>query len=128
MLSPSLSFSSQRVTVQVTLCLDESDKKKNENIKFPNGHSITINKKGYWEKEEFVGNKGEVIKIKAEPSEQGMLLKISDGTTIAATKDGLKVIRNNEVLSYGTRKKFVESFGKKLTVAEMMQKKKGQEK
>ncbi len=101
---------------------------KNENIKFPNGHSITINKKGYWEKEEFVGNKGEVIKIKAEPSEQGMLLKISDGTTIAATKDGLKVIRNNAVLSYATRKAFVESFSKKLSVAEMMQKKKGQEK
>ena len=100
---------------------------KNENLKFPNGHGIMIDKKGNWEKEEFVGNRGKVVKVKTEVNEQGISLKMDDGTIISVSNDSLSVKHKQTPLTYATRKKFVESYDKDMSL-DILKIKKGKEK
>ena len=100
---------------------------KNENLKFPNGHGIMIDKKGNWEKEEFVGSKGKVVKVKTEVEKEGISLKINDGTIIIASNNSLQVAHNQIPLTYATRKKFVESYDKEVAL-DLLKIKKGKEK
>lgn len=100
---------------------------KNENMKFPNGHGIIIDKRGNWEKEEFVGAKGKAVKVMLESEEEKIALKMDDGTTIAVSKAGMSITHNQQILTYATRKKFAESYNPSIS-ADLLKKKKGKEK
>ncbi len=100
---------------------------KNENLKLPNGHGIIIDKKGCWAKEEFIGEKGNIVKIKMEANEQGVFMKMDDATIIIISDKGLSVSHANIPLTYAERKKFAESYDKSSTL-EIWKRKKGKEK
>ena len=100
---------------------------KNENLKFPNGHGISIDKKGNWEKEEFVGSKGKVVKVNMEVNEQGVSLRFNDNTTLSLSENNLSLTHNQIPLTYATRKKFAESYDKDMSL-DVIKMKKGKEK
>lgn len=100
---------------------------KNENLKFPNGHGISIDKKGNWEKEEFVGSKGKVVKVNMEVNEQGVSLRFNDNTTLSISENNLSLTHNQIPLTYATRKKFAESYDKDMSL-DVIKMKKGKEK
>ena len=84
---------------------------KNETMKFPNGHGISLDNRGFLNCEEFSGTGGAVVRLFYKTDARQSSLRFSDGTAISLSSGGIRVFHAGKELTYRTRKAFAESYG-----------------
>lgn|GEM_PF-1706121 len=84
---------------------------KNETMKFPNGHGISLDNRGFLNCEEFSGTGGAVVRLFYKTDARQPAVRFSDGTGISLSSGGIRVFHAGRELTYSTRKAFAESYG-----------------
>lgn len=84
---------------------------KNETMKFPNGHGISLDNRGFLNCEEFSGAGGAVVRLFYKTDARQPAVRFSDGTAISLSSGGIRVFHAGRELTYRTRKAFAESYG-----------------
>lgn len=84
---------------------------KNETMKFPNGHGISLDNRGFLNCEEFSGTGGAVVRLFYKTDARQPAVRFSDGTAISLSSGGIRVFHSGKELTYRTRKAFAESYG-----------------
>lgn len=84
---------------------------KNETMKFPNGHGISLDNRGFLNCEEFSGTGGAVVRLFYKTDARQPAVRFSDGTAISLSSGGIRVFHADRELTYRTRKAFAESYG-----------------
>lgn len=84
---------------------------KNETMKFPNGHGISLDNRGFLNCEEFSGAGGAVVRLFYKTDARQPAVRFSDGTAISLSSGGIRVFHSGKELTYRTRKVFAESYG-----------------
>lgn len=84
---------------------------KNETMKFPNGHGISLDNRGFLNCEEFSGAGGAVVRLFYKTDARQPAVRFSDGTAISLSSGGIRVFHAGKELTYRTRKAFAESYG-----------------
>lgn len=84
---------------------------KNETMKFPNGHGISLDNRGFLNCEEFSGTGGAVVRLFYKTDARQPAVRFSDGTAISLSSGGIRVFHAGKELTYRTRKAFAESYG-----------------
>lgn len=84
---------------------------KNETMKFPNGHGISLDNRGFLNCEEFSGAGGAVVRLFYKTDARQPAVRFSDGTAISLSSGGIRVFHSGKELTYRTRKAFAESYG-----------------
>lgn len=84
---------------------------KNETMKFPNGHGISLDNRGFLNCEEFSGAGGAIVRLFYKTDARQSSLRFSDGTAISLSSGGIRVFHADRELTYRTRKAFAESYG-----------------
>lgn len=84
---------------------------KNETMKFPNGHGISLDNRGFLNCEEFSGTGGAIVRLFYKTDARQSSLRFSDGTAISLSSGGIRVFHADRELTYRTRKAFAESYG-----------------
>lgn len=84
---------------------------KNETMKFPNGHGISLDNRGFLNCEEFSGTGGAVVRLFYKTDARQPAVRFSDGTGISLSFGGIRVFHAGRELTYSTRKAFAESYG-----------------